>query len=298
MSDIGGSSSLEIVGGGIGGGNLVIGEEAAGANRIQPTLTGVTEIRGQGGNDVIVVGSAEADVTIFGLSGDDSIIGGDGDNEIFGNEGSDTIKGGSGSDALYGGEGDDYLFGGDDDDRLQGDLGNDTLDGGSGNDTLFGGEGNDLLNGGDDDDVLYGNAGDDTLQGGAGSDTLFGGQGDDTLQGGDGNDSLLGDKGQDRLLGGAGTDTFGFTDTGEANADTVVDFASGETIALGGDVFSSLGGDVEATEFTAVDVDAQRGDAETPLVYVRETGELFFDGQLVATFLNNPDLTVGDFEVF
>jgi Ca2+-binding RTX toxin-like protein len=108
----------------------------------------------------------------------------------------------------------------------------------------------------------------------------------------------LGDKGQDRLLGGAGTDTFGFTDTGEANADTVVDFASGETIALGGDVFSSLGGDVEATEFTAVDVDAQRGDAETPLVYVRETGELFFDGQLVATFLNNPDLTVGDFEVF
>jgi hypothetical protein len=61
MSDIGGSSSLEIVGGGIGGGNLVIGEEAAGANRIQPTLTGVTEIRGQGGNDVMTPSLVETE---------------------------------------------------------------------------------------------------------------------------------------------------------------------------------------------------------------------------------------------
>lgn len=298
MSEIGGSPGLEVVGGGIGGGNLVLGEDPTGPNRIQPTLTGVTEIRGQGGDDVVVAGSAEPNVTLFGLGGDDSIIGAAGDNQLFGNQGSDTLKGLSGNDELYGGEGDDFVFGGADDDRLQGDLGNDTLDGGSGNDTLFGGEGDDQLFGGDGDDVLYGNEGNDTLQGGTGSDTMFGGQGNDTLQGGDGGDSLLGDKGNDRLVGGEGTDTYVFTFAGDSDADTVVDYAAGEIISLGGDTFSELGGDVEDTEFTLVGTDAERADADTPLVYVQETGELYFDGQLVATFLNNPDLSAGDFEVF
>ncbi|EAW33405.1 calcium-binding protein [Lyngbya sp. PCC 8106] len=298
MSDISGSSGLEVVGGGIGGGNLVLGEQAAGDNRIQPTLTGVTEVRGQGGNDVIVPGPNNPDATIFGLSGNDSIFGGTGDNEIFGNEGNDTTYGLAGDDALYGGQGDDYLFGGDDDDRLQGDAGNDTLAGGSGNDSLFGGEGNDLLEGNDGDDVLYGNQGNDLLQGDGGSDTMFGGQGNDTLQGGDGGDSLLGDKGNDRLNGGTGTDTYAFTFAGGSDADTIVAFESGETIALGGEVFDALGGDVEAAEFTLVGTEAERAAADTPLVYVQETGELFFDGQLVATILNNPDLNAGDFEVF
>lgn len=298
MSDINGSSGLEVIGGGIGGGNLVLGEQAAGDNRIQPTLTGVTEIRGQGGSDVIVPGPNNPDATIFGLSGNDSMFGGTGDNEIFGNEGNDTTYGLAGDDALYGGQGDDYLFGGADDDRLQGDDGNDTLAGGSGNDSLFGGEGNDLLEGNDGDDVLYGNQGNDLLQGDGGSDTMFGGQGNDTLQGGDGGDSLLGDKGNDRLNGGTGTDTYAFTYAGGSDADTIVAFESGETIALGGDVFNALGGDVEAAEFTLVGTEAERAAADTPLVYVQETGELFFDGQLVATILNNPDLSAGDFEVF
>jgi Ca2+-binding RTX toxin-like protein len=299
MSEISGSTSgLEVLDGGIGGGNLVLGEDATGNNIIRPTLTGVTEVRGQGGDDVITPGPANPDATLFALGGDDLVIGGTGDNELFGNEGNDTIYGLEGDDALYGGQGDDALYGGEGDDRVQGDDGNDTLAGGGGNDSLFGGEGDDLLSGGDGDDVLYGNEGNDTLQGDAGSDTMFGGQGNDTLQGGDGGDSLLGDKGNDRLNGGEGTDTYAFTFAGGSDADTIVAFESGETIALGGDVFDALGGDVEAAEFTLVGTDAERGDADTPLVYVQETGELYFDGQLVATILNNPDLSAGDFEVF
>ncbi|MEL7034542.1 MAG: calcium-binding protein [Cyanobacteria bacterium J06592_8] len=299
MSELANSTSgLEVVGGGIGGGNLVIGEQATGENRIQPTLTGVTEIRGGDGSDTIVPGTAEPDVTIFGLSANDSLIGGSGDNEIFGNLGNDTLRGLDGNDSLYGGKGDDALYGGAGNDRIIGDPGNDTIDGGDGNDTLFGGDGNDLINGGADDDIIYGNKGNDTLQGGAGSDTMFGGQGNDNLQGGGGNDSLLGDKGNDRLVGGDGTDTYAFTFAGSSDADTIVAFESGETIALGGDTFSALGGDVEDSEFTAVGTEDERGDADTPLVYVRETGELYFEGQLVATILNNPELDSGDFEVF
>ncbi len=298
MSEIGGSPSLEIIGGGIGGGNLIIGESATAGNLIQPTLTGVTEIRGQNGNDVIVVGPNPG-ATVFGLAGNDVIYGGTGDNEIFGNEGNDTIYGRGGNNALYGGQGNDVIYGGPGSDRIEGGKGNDTLAGGSGNDTIFGGEGDDVINGGDGNDILYGNQGNDLLQGGPGNDTLYGGQGNDTLQGGDGDDFLSGDKGNDRLLGGAGRDTFAFFNSGAANADTVVDFVVNEdTILLGGTTFSSLGSSVEASEFTAVGTDAERAAAETPLVYVRETGELFFAGQLVATFLNNPELSSGDFEVF
>src|SRR4051794_18450392 len=66
---------------------------------------GVTEIRGEGGNDV-----------------------------LYGQRGNDSLFGGEGNDRLYGGVGDDRLRGGPGDDRLSGGFGADSLDGEGGND--------------------------------------------------------------------------------------------------------------------------------------------------------------------
>ncbi|MEB3283426.1 MAG: calcium-binding protein [Lyngbya sp.] len=279
-------------------GTIITAENPTGDNRIQPTAVGVVQILGGEGNDTIVPGSAEINVTIAGGAGNDSIIGAAGSNEMAGGEGDDVVRGLAGDDFIYGGKGNDQLFGGTDNDRVQGDDGDDAVDGGDGSDTLFGVDGADTIIGGDGDDLLFGNIGADLMQGGEGSDTLYGGQGNDTLQGQGGNDFLAGDKGNDRLNGGEGSDTYAFFQTGSADADTIVAFESGETIVLGGDAFSGLGGDVEDSEFTAVGTDAERSGATTPLVYVRETGQLFYEGQLVATILNNPELNTGNFEVF
>ncbi|WP_413161297.1 calcium-binding protein [Capilliphycus salinus ALCB114379] len=279
-------------------GTIISPEDPAVDNRLRPTGANVVEILGGTGADTIVPGSANANVTIAGGAGDDSIIGAAGSNELAGGEGDDIIKGLAGDDFLYGGKGNDELYGGADNDRIQGDDGDDAVDGGDASDTLFGVDGADTLVGGDGEDLLFGNQGNDLLEGGEESDTLYGGQGNDTLRGGTGGDFLAGDKGNDRLNGGEGSDTYAFFQTGSSDADTIVAFESGETIVLGGDAFSGLGGGVEDSEFTLVGTEAERSGVNTPLVYVRETGQLFFNGQLVVEILNNPELSSGDFEVF
>jgi T1SS-143 domain-containing protein len=152
-------------------------------------ISGVEEITGTSGNDVIMVASSyQSDAAGGGI----------------------TIDGGAGNDAIGGGAGNDTLLGGDGDDLISGLSGDDTLEGGAGNDTLYGGTGNDILRGGADNDVMYGGDGVDRLDGGAGNDILIGGKGDDALIGGAGNDLFkytVGD-GNDRINGGseAGTE--------------------------------------------------------------------------------------------
>lgn len=102
-----------------------------------------------------------ADLSIFGLAGDDYISsispndlidGGNGNDTILGDEygytpypGSDWIEGGAGDDVLDGGEGDDMVVGGSGNDALSGGGGDDYLIGGSGDDYLGGFAGNDIL---------------------------------------------------------------------------------------------------------------------------------------------------------
>jgi Ca2+-binding RTX toxin-like protein len=152
----------------------------------------------------------------------------------FANVESVNVVGGSASDTLIGGGA------------------GDTLDGGEGNDALGGGNGNDTLVGGDGNDALDAAAGNDSLDGGQGDDTVSGGIGDDTLSGGVGDDALDGGYGSDELIGGDGNDTFVFQ-AGQANGDSIVDFAGngadvGDTL-----VFSGYGTVAEGATFTQVD---------------------------------------------
>ncbi|MBM6592946.1 hypothetical protein [Microvirga pudoricolor] len=183
-------------------------EAGGGADFVEGSDTSPDNVRGNGGNDVLM-----------GMSGDDLLIGGD---DI-------PASGDTDADVLFGGRGDDRLFGV---------HGNDTLHGGQGRDQLNGGTGFDIAsyanpednqgvtafldrnvegsrpNTGEADgdtydsiegligtiyaDILGGlNTADDKLEGDGGNDTLYGGGGNDTLDGGDGEDSLVGGIGDD-----------------------------------------------------------------------------------------------------
>jgi Ca2+-binding RTX toxin-like protein len=154
-----------------------------------------------------------------------------------------TLTGNALDNQLYGNNGTDTLSGGDGNDTIQGGAGNDTMVGGLGNDTFFveqagdvvtenSNEGNDAvlvligsytlaanvevgaaflttgvaITGNGLDNKLYGNTGADTLNGAAGADLLDGGAGADTLTGGSENDVFM------------------FV-AGQANGDTITDFA-------------------------------------------------------------------------
>ncbi len=239
---------------GTAGGNFI---DASNTGR---TGSGVVQIIGFDGNDIIFAGSGGQDV--YAGDGDDYIRGGVGDDyldgywgkdDIFGADGDDTIFGQDGADDLYGGAGSDSLYGGADNDRLLGDAGDDFLYGGAGADKLEGGAGSDYLEGGD---------GKDNLQGGEGDDHLIGDNGfsyseiyvaysisdqestseinydfDDVLVGGDGNDTLEGGAGADTLTGGAGVDRFVFggdyyygpVQSSVSAPDKITDFNAGGT---------------------------------------------------------------------
>ncbi|WP_424630065.1 Ig-like domain-containing protein [Bradyrhizobium sp. SYSU BS000235] len=198
------------------------------------SYTGIEEIDGTSGNDVIMVtatyqsdavgggikldGGAGND-TLGGGAGNDTLLGGDGNDLISGLGGNDTLQGAAGNDTIYGGDGDDYINGG---------SGADVLYGDAGVDTIYGSDGNDEIHGGDGNDQLQGEGGDDTIYGDAGSDFVVGGDGNDTIHGGDGNDQLFGQNGNDTIEGGAGADKL----SGDGGNDTLI-AGAGDTV-LGG----------------------------------------------------------------
>jgi D-alanyl-D-alanine carboxypeptidase len=154
----------------------------ANSSSMMPTTSGTAQ------NDLIEISQAE--LTTYGLEGDDLIFGSSGKDVLFGNDGSDIIQAKKGDDLLNGGAGIDYLTG---------NQGNDSLVGGSDNDLLMGDVGN---------DELKGSSGDDFLTGGEGNDYLDGGAGLDQVQGNEGKDILVDEDGGDRLTGGEGADEF------------------------------------------------------------------------------------------
>ena len=232
----------------------------------QDTLSGIENIIGSNGNDIL---RGDGNVNI--------LTGGDGNDTLVGGGGADRLEGGSGTNtasyqyATQGvtaslvsptgvtaslvsptannddAAGDTYiniqnLTGSDFADTLTGDINANSLSGLAGDDTLYGGEGIDTLNGGDDDDTLFGQEGDDTLNGENGNDTLYGQEGNDTLNGGAGNDTLDGGTGSNTLNGGAGNDIFNAgagTDAYEGGTDTDTVTYAASTVGLTIDMVNS-----------------------------------------------------------
>jgi uncharacterized delta-60 repeat protein len=233
--------------------------------------TGPLSLTGNGGDDVLIGGSAND--TLNGGSGKDELVGNSGDDSLSGNGGTgDTLDGGDGDDTLNGGAGNDVIrevFSGNatlTNSAMSG-RGNDTvidteravliggaapqmfdvanfftpgqtsvsLFGNGGDDTLIGSDGNDVLVGGGGADLIEGNGGADRIIGGSGSDTLSGGEGDDFIKG-------LGGSG-DRLSGGDGDDTL----NGGRCVDRIVEMADVDftltntsLTGLGNDVIQSI----------------------------------------------------------
>lgn len=109
---------------------------------------------GNGDDRVSVASSITADANVRGGGGNDVVVGGSGDDNLVGGSGSDTLRGRGGNDTVYGQDDDD------------------TCDGGAGNDHCHGGRGNDDLRGGDGDDSLNGSSGRDLCQRGRGNDSV------------------------------------------------------------------------------------------------------------------------------
>ena len=270
-------------------------------------------IDGGTGNDVLVGGDT-ADL-IFGGKGNDYI-------RISGQDvtsGRDTVYGGAGDDTIRSAPGDALIFGGSGNDRIYvfRDV---TVYGANGNDTflLSGAGGPAMLSGGAGDDTFDGSVGGNvTLDGGTGYDTLhmknnFYSDADitgierfridhvwtgtvyapadcwtsigdgagtiiesskpgsrETLEGGAGHDTLVG------RLDADGAVTFMVAAETAADVDTIQGFdrSAGDQLALHG--IAALGVvDRLSTDTTAV--------APDNLVYQTDTGDLLFNGQLLA----------------
>ena len=140
-----------------------------------------------GGEHVVLGGTAQRDILVGGL----------GDDALWGGAGNDLLIGGSGVNTLRGGAGDDIIRDGDDVSFLHGEDGNDVISAGGGiAELMFGGAGNDaILMGTDDAAEAFGGEGNDFIYGGPGAEVMFGGEGDDWIEGGDGFDMLMGDNG-------------------------------------------------------------------------------------------------------
>ena len=231
------------------GGFIIYADTGTGFDLTGMTITGGSDLRGQGGNEVIT-GSNSND-TIDGDAGDDTLSGGNGVDTIYGGLGIDTINGDAGNDLIYGGAGADILNGGNnnDDFYISGtDSLGDSYNGGTGTDEIrleadsyFNltnsfvdvediesggfiiyadtGTGFDIssmtITGGSD---LRGQGGAEDITGSRSNDTIRGEGGADTLDGGDGADTIYGGADNDIIYGGTGGDRDNLY--GEAGADT------------------------------------------------------------------------------
>jgi len=188
------------------------------------------------GSEIALVGSLAATALKFGGV------------SIIGTGAEDTLDGSLAGVALTidGGDGSDIVRGGTEADQLRGGAGNDRLYAGGGADTLRGGAGNDTYYLDHAGQTIIENAGEgtdrvviqqdytlgDNVEGlslsGTFGHTATGNGLDNFLVGSLGDDVLDGKAGADRLTGDQGADTFVFT-AGEAEGDSVSDFAGGES---------------------------------------------------------------------
>ncbi|MEO7222833.1 MAG: calcium-binding protein [Devosia sp.] len=137
-------------------------------------------------------------------------------------------------------------------------------------DHMVGGNGSNWFNGQGGNDKLIGNGGEDFFNGDDGKDTIDGGTGEDHMDGG---------KGKDVFTGGTGEDDFNFNFMGNADADTITDFKSGEDeIWLWDDAFGLGSGKfLQNKQFLAADGATEATKAAHRVVYDSKSGKLFFD---------------------
>src|SRR5262245_802056 len=249
-------------------GNILVNGGAVAVQGGTPTVanTGLIQVFGQGGNDVITLNEANGALpraNLFGGAGDDTLTGGSGGDMLFGQSGNDTLLGKGGNDFLFGGAGNDTLTGGVGDDQVFGEAGNDRMiwNPGDGTDLFEGGDGIDTaeVNGGNGAEtftltangarvrfdrvtpgpfsldigttenlVLNMNGGNDSFSATGNLAALI----SVTVDGGAGNDTILGTNGADTLLGGDGND---FIDGNQGN--------DLERLGAGDDVFQWDPGD-------------------------------------------------------
>jgi Ca2+-binding RTX toxin-like protein len=263
-------------------GNILVNGGAVPVLGGTPTVanTGLIQVFGQGGNDIITLNEANGALpraNLFGGAGNDTLTGGSGADMLFGQSGNDTLLGKGGNDLLFGGAGNDVLIGGDGDDQVFGEGGNDRMiwnpgddsdlfEGGDGIDTaeVNGGNGSEIFTvtangsrvrfdrldpapfsidiGTTENLVLNMNGGDDSFSATGNLATLI----NLTVDGGAGNDTILGGNGADTLLGGDGND---FIDGNQGNDTALLgagddvfqwDPGDGSDTVEGGDGFDTL----------------------------------------------------------
>jgi Ca2+-binding RTX toxin-like protein len=170
---------------------------------------------------------------IYGNAGDNVLDGGGGNDMLVGNAGIDTLIGGTGNDVFKVGDSGDIIV------EAAGE-GSDSVKANTSY-TLGAGVSVELMtttNGAKTTPInLTGNEFNQDLHGNNGNNVLNGAGGNDRLYGLDGADTLIGGAGFDQMTGGGGNDDFVFTaasDSTTASPDQVRDFASGDTIDLGG----------------------------------------------------------------
>ena len=120
-----------------------------------------------GDDDVDLIGSRLAEITVFANDGHDAVraTGGAGTGERWRPPSRGYLS-------AFGGEGDDLLSGTGRSDALYGDGGVDELRGGAGRDSLNGGNHSDVIFGGDDGDSIIGGSWADVVQAGPGDDFI------------------------------------------------------------------------------------------------------------------------------
>jgi Ca2+-binding RTX toxin-like protein len=244
----------------------------------------------------LVLGGRGQD-SIYGGEANDTLDGGTGVNEVYGRGGddllraantdADTFSGGEGTDTVdYTGRTDNLSITLDDvatDGRMPPEISVDPS-------TLVAELDNvraDIENviGGGGDDQITGNAANNILSGGGGDDMLFGGHGRDVLNGNWGNDRLIGGRGADLLIGGGSNDTADYSDhkddalgvyvtlDGVANDGTLGATTSGRPAAI---EFDNVKGDVENVIGTAFNDFIVGNDASNTLD--GRDGDDFLDG--------------------
>lgn len=160
---------------------------------------------------------------------------------------------------------------------------------------IEGGPQDDKLEGHGTDDKIYGNGGDDGIGGHGGNDLMDGGPGSDRIGGGDDHD---------KLIGGGGNDTFIFRSFAPDDSDIVKDFKHRvDSIELDASIFTALNaGHLRNAQFV---VGTKALDDNDYVIYDKSTGELYYDDDgngahkkhLIATFLDEPDITASDIEI-
>ena len=243
LQGYGNSQSNAIVGN--TGNNLLNGE--AGANSMYGGAGNDVYFVDDAG-DVVIENANEGNDTVYasidyGLTAnvDNLILQGSANLQAYGNNGVNALFGNSGNNILNGEGGADHMFGGAGNDVYVvdnvGDLVVEAV--GAGNDTVYASVNYALTANVDNLILQEGSAVQAT--GNSGVNAIFGNSGNNTLDGGGG---------ADVLIGGAGNDTFVFN-VGQANGDTIIDFAgngagAGDTLSFVG--FGTAGGGATFTQ--------------------------------------------------